>query len=177
MCSTIQRYVAAFVLVAILVFGPRAEATRSYAPESSNAGRATSADQTYAAGSQDAVKHIFWHPSTSMPTFLTGVELTGRTLSPGAEGASNPELIADAFLRAYRSDIGIDFSASDWTVVRIEPDEVLKAATTVRLQQQYHGIPVFGGEVLVHVADGRIRAVNGQFIRSIDVPLQPHLTP
>jgi Zn-dependent metalloprotease len=47
--------------------------------------------------------------------------------------------------------------------------------THVRLQQRYRGLKVIGGELIVHLAGGRIIGVNGRFRPDIDVSPNPEL--
>src|SRR5205823_3091260 len=67
-------------------------------------------------------------------------------------------------------------AASELQLIRLEPDRQLGYAH-VRMAQVYHGIPVFGRQLVVHLdPDEQIVAVNGQFAPSIAIATRPTLS-
>jgi Zn-dependent metalloprotease len=64
---------------------------------------------------------------------------------------------------------------ADLLVRRVVVDEL--AMTHTRLQQTYRGLPVFGGEAIVHLrADGALSAVTDELVRDVAVSTEPRLT-
>jgi Zn-dependent metalloprotease len=95
--------------------------------------------------------------------------------TPSAAEQGNPEAIARGFLDQNRALFGLKSAADELRLLRIEPDQQLHYAH-VRLDQVYHGIPVFGRQLVVHIDPrGRVASVNGQFVPGIDLPTQPSI--
>lgn len=46
----------------------------------------------------------------------------------------------------------------------------------VRMRQAYNGLPVFAADLVIHVADGQVAAVNGVYPDSINLSTEPELT-
>lgn len=82
-----------------------------------------------------------------------------------AEELASSEL--DSELASSPGTIGREFS-----VVRSRVDELQMAH--VRFQQQHDGVPVFGGEAIVHLhSDGAVRGFTDALLRDLDVDTQP----
>ena len=118
-----------------------------------------------------------WDTRRGIPTFLAGRDSLARLpYTPTAAEVGNPVAIARGFLDANRSLFRLRGVASELEVLRVEPDHQLGYAH-VRLRQLYHGIPVFGQQLVVHL-DRReeIVAVNGHFRPDLQVPTQPTIS-
>jgi len=122
----------------------------------------------------DGALSVHWNATTGIPDFLTGADPATRLpYTPTAAERGPPEAIARGFLDQNRALFGIRSAASELRLLRVEPDAQLDFKH-VRLGQIYHGIPVFGKQLIVHLdARERIVAVNGQFAPGVDVPTRP----
>jgi bacillolysin len=102
---------------------------------------------------------------TGVPSYLMGLQSvrTSRDQARAAQAALSAH--GDAFRRrardgftyrsALRDDLGI---------------------VHVRMDQTYNGIPVIGGEMIVHMTRNRIVGFNGRFLPDLDLPTEPAIT-
>jgi Zn-dependent metalloprotease len=120
---------------------------------------------------------IHWNEDTGVADFLTGADpATYLPYTPTAAEAGNPVAIARGFLDENRALFGLASAADELRLIRLEPDLQLNYRH-VRLAQVYHGIPVFGRQLIVHLDPQlRITAVNGYVAPGVDVATQPTLT-
>src|SRR5262245_14657809 len=120
---------------------------------------------------------VHWSESTGIPDFLTGAEAGTRIpYTPTAAERGNPVAIARGFFDENRALFRLAGVDSELQLFRLEPDLQL-GFTHVRMAQVYHGIPVFGKQLVVHLDQHeQIVAVNGQFAPGIDIATQPTLT-
>ena len=71
--------------------------------------------------------------------------------------------LARAFIYAYRVDFRLIQPANELQVQSVETDAL--GLTHVRLQQTFHGIPVWAAELVVHLnADTQVYLVQGRYI-------------
>ncbi|HWQ12708.1 MAG TPA: M4 family metallopeptidase [Roseiflexaceae bacterium] len=114
---------------------------------------------------------VVWEPQTGVAELLAA-RGTGRlpyTPRPSQQG--DAVAIAIGFLEAHRTIFGL--RTGELQLRKIEPDRQL-GWHHVRLDQVYHGIPVFGRQLVVHLDEQlRVVSVNGQFQPEIDVPTEP----
>lgn len=83
-------------------------------------------------------------------------EFAGRRL--------DAETIARTFMQSYGSLFGVN--ESDLNIMSVKNDEL--GMTHVRFAQSIGGVPVFGGEVTVHVrADGAVATVGGSTVQGL----------
>lgn len=88
-------------------------------------------------------------------------------LAPQAEGA--------ALLAVYELGPLFRLQAEDNFIPRVvERDEL--GQEHVRLQQTYRGLPVVGGELIVHLDSQQVLGVNGQFVPDLELEVSPRLT-
>jgi Zn-dependent metalloprotease len=120
--------------------------------------------------------HLRWDTRTQTVEFMAPKDPSERLpYTPSAAEQGNPEAIARGFLDQNRTLFGLQSAADDLRLLRIEPDAQLHYAH-VRLDQIYHGIPVFGKQLIVHIdPQGRVASVNGHFFPGIDLPTQPSI--
>ena len=104
--------------------------------------------------------------------------------------SASPEERAFTFLRGRGALIGMNDaerqlaagnafgddskSASIMKVSRVDKDAV--GATHVRLNQFYRGLPVFGAQVVVHMNDRGITAINGLYVPDVKISAKPNLS-
>jgi len=125
--------------------------------------------QTQAAG----VVHLFWHEAISRPAFL-GTESVGPlAMGLSAEEGKDPVQMAQAFLRTHSAPLRIAGADTQWNPIRTEVDDL--GNSHVFLEQTYDGLPVFAGEVAVHIDDGLVAAANGEYLPAIGVSTKPEL--
>ncbi len=129
--------------------------------------------QARAAGSIEA----YWDARSGLPEFLTMSDAAQRLpYTPGAAERGNPVAIARGFLDENRALFGLRAVADDLRLLRVEPDAE-RGFSHVRFDQVYHGIPVAGRQLVVHLDEAeRIVAVNGQLAAIAGVPTEPVLT-
>lgn len=129
--------------------------------------------QARATGSLD----VHWHAQNGIPDFLAGsAPSVALPYTPSAAERGNPVAIARGFLDENRALFRLAGVAAELELGHMEPDRQ-RNYTHVRLNQVYHGIPVYGQQLIVHV-DPReqVVAVNGQFMPGINVATQPLVT-
>ena len=106
--------------------------------------------------------------ATDAPAFVTGID------EPARKGP--PAQIALAHLSANRSLYEIDAPAADLDVLSVERED---ESSTVRFQQLYNGLEVFGAHYLVHFdergAGHELTAVNGNFFTDLDTSIEPRI--
>jgi Zn-dependent metalloprotease len=104
-----------------------------------------------------------------------------------ADRAATPQARALAFLATHGAVIGMGdaernalstgsnaASGSDLRIAKTDTDEL--GFSHVRFDQFYKGLKVFGARVMVHMKEGGITAVNGDFVSNISVSTIPALT-
>lgn len=65
------------------------------------------------------------------------------------------------YLEAVQSVLGIQHPRAEFTVTKIETDKL--GITHIRMQQQYRGVTVHGGEIMLHSKSGKIYFFNGHY--------------
>lgn len=86
---------------------------------------------------------------------------TGNDVDPGS------------FMEKYKSSFGLDENHS-FKLVKKETDKY--GFTHYRYQQYYKGIPIEGGEYLVHAKNGKVQTANGKIVSGIKSTSNPSLT-
>jgi thermolysin len=108
-----------------------------------------------------------WHSALGVPRRLRG------KLSPAKEG--DPLIIARDFLAEHRALFGLTDVDKELGVKRVRRDRV--GTSHIRLQQHWKDIPVFGVELIVHVAaDNTVRGTTGQYHPAIDAASEPAIS-
>jgi Zn-dependent metalloprotease len=107
--------------------------------------------------------------ATDAPAFVTGLD------EPALEG--RPAELALAHLSANRSLYEIDAPAADLEVISVERSDDY---STVRFQQLYNGVEVFGAHYLVHFdergAGREVTAVNGDFFTDLNSSVEARIS-
>jgi hypothetical protein len=111
-------------------------------------------------------------PATGTATMVRAID-PGATLSPDDPSLA-PEERARRFLADYGGVVGLDAGDRAALPVRARGLEIDPAgASHVRLEQRHLGLPVVGGELVIHMDRRGIIAVNGTWIPAIDVETAP----
>jgi Zn-dependent metalloprotease len=99
--------------------------------------------------------------SSGIPVYVEGALATAA--------ASNDEYrTVQAFLEANKSAYKMSDPADEIVQVRTDVDQI--GMRHVRLQQEYRGLPVIGGQMVAHfTADGVLQTVNGTYLPKIDL--------
>jgi Zn-dependent metalloprotease len=117
---------------------------------------------------QQAVR-IVQDDDTDAPAFVTGLD------EPALEG--RPAELALAHLSANSSLYEIDAPAADLDVISVERSDDY---STVRFQQLYNGVEVFGAHYLVHFdergAGLAVTAVNGDFFTDLNTSVEARIS-
>jgi bacillolysin len=112
----------------------------------------------------DPSTEIQWDEKTGTPARLRGV------LSGPQDGA--PETIARQFLAANKGVFAMKAPEDELQLKGVVTDA--RGNRHVRFQQMSKGLPVFGGEMIVHMdPENAVRGANASFTAKIDVPHEP----
>jgi thermolysin len=100
------------------------------------------------------------------------VRLRGKLSSP-VDG--DPLTVAHQFLTNHRAAFALMDVDRELVTKTVKRDT--KGNTHIRLQQNWRGFPVFGAELIVHIAaDNTISGTNGQYHRDIDAVSKPSIS-
>lgn len=145
------------VLAAVLIL------TGSHTPS-------TSIVQSSAAALESA--RILHRPGTGCASLVTAAP--GRPILPAAplQDPTDHNAAALAFLKAYGGLFGLDDAARQFSVLRTDPSGADR--WVVRFQQLHRGVPVLGGQLIVHVDDaGNTLAAAGEVSSPTNVDVHP----
>jgi bacillolysin len=93
--------------------------------------------------------------NNGLPTMIQGtLPISSSRETPLATRATQ-------YLDAVKNAMNIKNPAEEFEVTRLETDEL--GQSHVRMQQKFGGIPVWGGEVIVHERNGAISIMNGVY--------------
>ncbi len=116
---------------------------------------------------------VVYHPLTGMARYM-GAPMTGKPIREAAalEKASSDEEVARLFLEAEGGAFGIVDARNDLSVRRETNTDI--GTSTVRFQQKYMGIPVLGGEIVVHMdSQKNVLSANGEILPNISLDVTP----
>lgn len=104
-----------------------------------------------------------------------GAKANRKTFQKGTEKELNiAKSMSYEYLAKYVSAYGID-SAKDLKVTNVSVDELSMAHT--KMQQSFNGVPVFGGETIVHLnSDGSLFNITDSLVSKINVDTTPNLS-
>jgi len=107
---------------------------------------------------------VAWATETGLPSYVVGSMPSG-TRSDLLQ--SDPAAAATQFLAMNSEMFGIANASDEFVLDQVQSDDL--GMTHVRLQQVYSGIPVNGGQMIVHYSpDGEwVTAVNGYYVPQI----------
>ncbi len=110
--------------------------------------------------------HIEWASGPeSRPLFISGQIPTDE---------HDPEQAARAFFDRYAALYSMRSPQQELQLARLEEDSL--GMHHLRFNQTANGVPVFGGQLIVHLRDGFITAVNGTYFPGLQVDTVPRLT-
>jgi Zn-dependent metalloprotease len=123
-------------------------------------------------GALGAPIDVQWDAVHGTPSWLFPQDLTQRLpYQPTAAERGNPSALAFGFLDANRTLFNLTSASAQFRLLRIEVDAAeFSDAAHVRLQQMHEGVPVHGGQLIVHVAgDDGVLGVNGRYRPAIQL--------
>ncbi len=102
----------------------------------------------------------------------------GESLLPGQIGAAasvSSEARGQQVIAQYADEFGLSDPGKELRLDRVDRSE---SGDTVRYRQQYQGVPVMGGELLVNTdADGSVLSLNGEVSPQLSLPsVQPKVS-
>ena len=100
--------------------------------------------------------------------------LPGEALRAGIRSHVDPLVTAADALEDHRDAIGQ--GPRDGFAFRLDEKDTL-GQSHLRMTQTYRGIPVLGGELIVHVDGDGLLGINGRFVSGLDLPTFPTLSP
>lgn len=87
---------------------------------------------------------------------------------------TEPVFSAQAALLAHGHEFGRS-PDDDFINTSIEPPDEL-GMDHVRMTQTYQGVPVMGGELIVHMTSDRVTGINGRFVQNLQLSITPELS-
>ena len=111
------------------------------------------------------------HSGTGLLRFI-GTDPARPILNPRRSAAATPESAALGYLAACGTLFGLRDAATELAVTRTTPIDGMRRA--VRLQQRHQGIPVLGGELIVHLDNNNdVLSVVGETVPSMAIGSTP----
>lgn len=115
----------------------------------------------------DPKLRVTWHKRTEIPRRIKG------KLSETMEG--EPEEIARTFLSERKELFGVSDADKEFVLRRVDGDR--RGVNHVRLIQHYKGIPVFAGELVIHIDKKNVViGVHGEYQPDIELNVEPSIS-
>jgi Zn-dependent metalloprotease len=118
-------------------------------------------------GRSDTPARFSFDEDTGSPRFLAG----SWDVDPNV---TTVELQSRSFLRANAALLAMNLDTDDVATTSTRRSQTMGAS--VRMQQTYSGIPVFGADLVVRLKDGQVRGFNGRFLSGIDLSINTRLS-
>ena len=164
----LPKWTAWFLCVALL--GSVALATVQAAPAGPGDDAALLARLASASG---AAPQVFRHAETGKVRFLELPAAHPLAAAPSLI-APSPEQAARAFLASYGPLFGIRAPAQE---LQLMQQEALPGRSVVRFQQEYQGVPVMGGELIVQSdAQRAVVSASGEALPGLSLSVVPRIT-
>ncbi len=112
------------------------------------------------------------HQFTGMVRFMSTQPGKLVKTSAALSWDGSPETAARSFLDEYGPAFGIRDQSEELSVMKTR-SIADQGRSFVRFQQQYNGVPVMGGELIVQVKDNNIVSVNGEAVPDIVLDTDP----
>ncbi|MFN8348866.1 MAG: M4 family metallopeptidase [Spirosomataceae bacterium] len=106
--------------------------------------------------------------SAGVPVFID----YRRTLKTANRGRASMSAAALDYVAQLKPYLQLTQPTEELEVTTIEEDELKQ--THIRLQQHFKGVPVYGGELIVHLENNRFTALNGRHFKT---PVLASVTP
>ena len=113
---------------------------------------------------------LYQEGTNGVPTFVQGDLITSKA------GAGNEFEVALSYFEQNKGAYRMSSPADELTLRRSETDPFNN--THVRIDQNYQGLKVIGGELVAHFkSDGTLKAVNGYYMPYLDIDINPAVLP
>lgn len=113
------------------------------------------------------------HPATGMLNFI-GADPSAPIAVAGAVGQGiGAQSRAGAILAAYAPQFGV---ANPREELSLKSEKAIDKRQILRYQQNYNGVPVLGGEVMLQMNDGGLISMNGEVSPSLNIGTEPSLS-
>ena len=97
------------------------------------------------------------------------------TLPVSLGEVKDPEGVANQFMKEYGSYFGLSDPSRELSVSQEQEDEL--GMKHVRYDQQYQGVPVYGGQLIVHLnKDLAIKSANGRVVPDVSLDVNPKIS-
>jgi Zn-dependent metalloprotease len=115
---------------------------------------------------------VYWSEDRSVPILIKGEQLQAPALQRAAPASEAAVVLQSrAFLRENAGLLRIENPAEEFALTKIERDPY--GLAHVRFRQTYHGLEVWGRDVIVHVdARGVVESFNGRYLPTPTLSLQ-----
>ncbi len=108
---------------------------------------------------------VTWDQTTGVPVFISAdIPAPNRALA-------QPEMLARSFFGAYGDLYRMQNPSAELALDRVETDAL--GVQHVRFDQVVNDVPVFGGQLIVHMQADRVLAVNGNYFPNAQVDTTP----
>ena len=161
--------------------GNREAAVKRAETESVQRGRAATVVQERAVRrAQQSGASFVWHKRLNAPAVVRGKDLGRNPAFTGGKGrqlkgAGNYREDAITVLDRLSDVYGVSDANKEFAVKRVQEDG--KGCSHVRLSQQFKGLRVVGGELVVHFnLAGEAYEVNGQYVPAVSTDTQPSVS-
>lgn len=120
--------------------------------------------------------HYSLNRNTGKVSFISNLEgsLPLRNLSSDSELYSVQQ-VADLFMSEYGALFGLDDPATELSLIQGTTDEL--GMSHIKYNQRYLGVPVFGGQIIVHLSENMsVASANGKAVPGISVDVEPGIS-
>ncbi|HSJ52626.1 MAG TPA: M4 family metallopeptidase, partial [Anaerolineae bacterium] len=117
---------------------------------------------------------ISYHTQTGKVQYI-GTDLDHPIALPAKAKLGSPEQAARQFLVQYGPLFGLRDQEQELEVMRTQTRD--RGRTFVRFQQVHQGVPVFGGELIVQLDEGKnVLSVGGEILPALDLEPSPRIS-
>lgn len=108
--------------------------------------------------------HIIYSKDTGLPSFINSPRINSGARAGFVKNSSEATM---DYLQELSPVLQLNAAQSDFAITNIRTDN--SNHTTVRLEQMYKGVPVYGAEVIVHLNEfGEGESFNGKYVKIDD---------
>lgn len=118
---------------------------------------------------EPTVESLFWHKDVAQNDFL---QREAARVSRSSS-ADNPKQFATDFLNAVSSELR-SAPNTRWEAVRVVQDK--GEVRHVTLQQQVQSVPIWGSQLIVHLDETGVTAMNGSYVTTASVNTKPSMS-
>ncbi|GAA4458413.1 hypothetical protein GCM10023189_30630 [Nibrella saemangeumensis] len=109
--------------------------------------------------------------ATGLPVYIENRQPKVAPTNP--RGRQSAAAAAYQFLSQVSSLLKLDHPEDNFQVTHTETDQV--GQTHIRMKQTYAGVPVYGGEIMLHLTNGAVTLLNGRYHAVQRIATRPRL--